>query len=314
MISRRGSLAKWFLPLLLVAGRAAFAVGQTPENLPAANECACLAACPCDGADPTCPCAPDGRVPFNDPPADRQFRMVWGIVDVAGDYGQRTAPNGAVYHPIYTMDMDFNIWLWPAAGFYAYENSTFWMGTTSEGLNFTKRELDFEGGLAWNYYGWLEGRIFGYSDANMNRGNSAVEPSGYSDGFGVENRLYLNDVYSALGTSDFDQALATFVSIGYYPTKVMIGADGKQFFPSVFARAYLTYDLAKDHCCYAFADVLFLTKKSFTAKLVDTDAGIAVRPFSHVPRFELRAGCLDVWDVEVNNARPVGYLSIRYIF
>jgi len=262
---------------------------------------------------PAAQSAPNPRLPFDDPPAQREFRAVWGIAGTGGDYGQRTAPNGVVYRPDYHIDFDFNIWLWPAQGLYLYDESRFFMGSTHEGLNFTKRELDMDIGIAWNYCGRLEARMFGYADNNINRGNSLVDPSGYSDGFGVENRYYLSDVYSALGTSDYDQAKATFVSIGYYPTKVMIGADGLQFHPSLFARAYLTWDVI-EHCCYLYADTLFIAERPVNAKLLDTDVGVAVRPLSEVPRLEFRVGCQDVWDMQVDNARPVGYVSIRYIF
>jgi hypothetical protein len=258
-------------------------------------------------------CPPSGRLPFADPPAQREFRMVWGILGIEGDYGLRMAPNGLVYRSLFAMDTDVNIWLWPAQGLYLYEDSRLWMGSTQEGLNFTKREFDWEVGLAWNYYGPLEARIFGYADSNLNRGTSPQDPLGYLDGFGIENRLYLSSVYSALGTSDFDQAKATFLSIGYYPTKVLIGGDGLQFEPSLFARAYLTWDVVKD-CCYLFGDVLFITEKPLTARLLESDTGVALRPFEKVPRLEFRGGCQDVWDMRAGNARPIGYLRIRYIF
>jgi hypothetical protein len=297
---------------MLLAAGPAFA--GAPENLPNPTEtmsAGLQAEAPAGLAEGECP--PEGRLPFADPPAQREFRMVWGILSASGDVGQRMAPNGVVYRPIYDMGTNLNIWLWPAQGLYIYSDSLFWMGTTQEGLNFTKRELDIEVGLAWNYYGRLEGRIFGYADSNMNRGINLTDPSGYSDGFGVENRFYLSSIYSALGTSDFDQARATFLSIGYYPTKVMIGGDGQQFKPSLFARAYLTWDVLKE-CGYLFADVLFIAEKSLTAKLLETDTGIALRPFHQVPRLEFRAGCRDFWDIDVGNARPVGYVSVRYIF
>jgi hypothetical protein len=252
-------------------------------------------------------------LPIDNAPTERAFRMVWGIAEMDGYLGQRTAPNGLVYHPIYGVNIDFNIWVWPAMGLYLYDETLFWMGTT-HGLNFTKRELDFDIGVAWNYYGRLEARAFGYSDNNLNRGTSPEQPTGYDDGFGIENRFYLNPIYSALGTSDYDQARATFLSIGYFPTKALTGADGLQFHPALFARAYLTWDVT-EKCCYLYADATFITEQNpFNAKLLNTDIGVALRPFEALPRLEFRAGCLDVWDMQVGNARPVGYMSIRYIF
>lgn len=254
------------------------------------------------------------RLPFDDPPAERAFRMVWGIAEMDGYLGQRMAPNGLLYHPDYGVNLYFNIWLWPAAGLYLFDETLFWMGTTHEGLNFTKRELDFDIGVAWNYFGRLEARMFGYSQNNLNRGLSSGQSSGFNDGFGIENRFYLNPIYYALGTSDFDLAKATFISIGYLPTKTLTGADGMQFRPALFARAYLTWDIVKDSC-YVFSDLALITEREpFNAKLLNTNVGAALRPFRQVPRLEFRAGCLDVWDMQVGNARPVGYISMRYVF
>ena len=97
--------------------------------------------------------------------------------------------------------------------------------------------------LAWNYYGNWEARAFGYSYNNLNRGTSQVAPERFNDGVGLENRYYLGPAYAALGTQEFDQARANFVSLGYYPTKDMVDGDGVQFKPGPFARAYLTCGL-----------------------------------------------------------------------
>jgi hypothetical protein len=297
----------WLLLLLLVVSGPPLTLAQEViPNTPLAN-------CSTDLGPPTPECLPLRRLPFDDPPAEPAFRMVWGIAEVDGYLGQRMAPNSLVYHPDYGVNLDFNIWVWPAIGLYLYDESLFWMGTTHE-LNFTKRELDLNVGVAWNYYGRLEARVFGYSDNNLNRGLSPEQSAGYNDGFGMENRFYLNPIYKALGTSDYDQAKATFVSIGYLPTKTLTGADGVQFYPALFARAYLTWDIIRD-CCYVYADTTFITERQpFNARLLNTDTGAALRPFRQVPRLEFRAGCLDVWDVQVGNARPVGYISIRYVF
>jgi hypothetical protein len=262
---------------------------------------------------PTAECQPVTPLPCDDPSAEGAFRMVWGIAETNGYLGQRMAPNGLLYHPDYGVNLDFNIWVWPALGLYLYDESLFWMGTTHE-LNFTKRELDLNVGVAWNYYRRLEARIFGYSDNNLNRGLSPEQSAGYNDGFGMENRFYLNPIYQALGTSDFDQAKATFVSIGYLPTKTLTGADGMQFPPALFARAYLTWDVVKERG-YVYADTTLITERApFNVKLLNTDIGAALRPFQYVPRLEFRAGCLDVWDTQVGTARTVGYISIRYVF
>jgi hypothetical protein len=297
----------WLPPLVLVALAPAPASAQegTPATSPANRFV---------GQDAsTAECPPSARLPFDDPPAERAFRMIWGIAEIDGYLGQRMAPNGLRYHPDYGVNLDFNIWVWPAKGLYLFDETLFWMGTTHE-LNFTKRELDLNIGVAWNYFGRLEARIFGYSYNNLNRGVSPEQSAGYDDGFGIENRFYLSQTYDALGTSEFDQANATFVSIGFFPTKTLTGADGLQFHPSLYSRAYLTCEVFKD-CCYVYADATFIAQQQpFKAKLLNTDIGAALRPLHHVPRLEFRAGCLDVWDIQVGNARLVGYLSIRYVF
>ncbi len=297
------------LPLLLLLSGPALAFAQeTPPDTSLANGSAEQTTSAAEGQ-------PYTRLTFCDPPAERAFRAVWGIAELDGYLGQRMAPNGVLFRPDYGVNLDFNIWLWPAQGLYLFDETLFWMGTThGEGLNFTKRELDLDIGAAWNYYGPWEARVFGYSQNNLNRGDSLVQSSGFNDGLVLENRFYLSPIYQALGTSDFDQAKATFLSIGYFPTKTLTGADGLQFFPALFFRAYLTWDVFKD-CCYLYADTTFLTQRQpFEAKLLNTDVGAALRPLHQVPRLEFRAGCLDVWDIQVGNARPVGYVSMRYIF
>jgi hypothetical protein len=306
-MSHRFLAATWLLLALALSGPTlALAQDGTLD--------ASLAICSVEQGPPTAERSLFTRLPFNDPPAEPVFRPVWGIAEADGYFGQRMAPNGSLYRPDYGVNLYFNIWLWPAQGLYLFDETLFWMGSTHEGLNFTKRELDLDIGVAWNYYGRLEARMFGYSQNNLNRGMSQQQSSGFNDGFGIENRFYLNPIYYALGTSAFDQARATFVSIGYLPTKTLTGANGWQFRPALFARAYLTWDVVKD-CCYVFADLALVTERQpFDAKLLNTDVGAALRPFRQVPRLEFRAGCLDVWDVQVGNARPVGYLNMRYVF
>jgi hypothetical protein len=307
MFQRTFEAAVWWLPLLFVV----------TAPLPVSAQDGIVDSSPAnffaEESPPTVECRPLARLPVEDPPAQRTLRMVWGIAEMDGYYGRRMAPNGFLYHPDYGVNLDFNIWVWPSKGLYLYDESLFWMGT-SHGLNFTKRELDLNVGVAWNCYGQWEGRFFGYANNNLNRGVSPQQSAGYNDGFGIEARYYLNPIYDTLGASDYDKAKATFVGIGYLPTKTLTGADGLQFHPLVFARAYLTWDVVKD-CCYIYADTTFVTERNpFNAKLLNTDVGAALRPFRQVPRLEFRAGCLDVWDMQVGNARPVGYMSIRYIF
>ena len=273
---------------------------------------------PAKAAPPVAPAAP---LPPGSVAAD-PVSSVWGIVGLRGfPYGQTMASNGNEYHPLFSLDLNFNIWLWRSKRLYAYSDSRFWGQKAAPGVtnpsqgsfDFSKREFDFIGGAAWNYYGNWEFRGFAYSTNNLNRGNSLLFPQGFNDGVGLENRYYLNSTYSALGTPGFDKARATFLSIGYYPTKSMVDGKGVEFKPGGFARAYLIWELYGPKC-YLYTDDTFLTDKTFHPALFSTDSGIAYRPFDHLPRLEFRLGTADVFDLLNTDAETSVYISMRYIF
>ena len=166
--------------------------------------------------------------------------------------GEHEAPNGVQFQQIFSADLSFNLWLWRQQHLYLFVDSVFWAQKAAPGItnpsqgafDFSKREYDLTPGIAWNYWGPLEGRVFAYSYNNLNRGDSAVSPAGFNDGVGIENRLYLNSVYKDLGTADYDQPRASFLSLAYYPTKDMVDASGNSFKPGLSLRAYLAYDLS----------------------------------------------------------------------
>jgi hypothetical protein len=235
--------------------------------------------------------------PWPQPVADANpFKMVWGEVDAKlfPDAG-RMAPNGVAYCPLFSLDLDMNIWLWPKQGLYLFGDARFWgergtPGQTQGNFDYTRREFDLTVGLAWNYYGNLELRFVGYSRENLNRGVSLVAPGGTTnDGAGVEQRLYLNGEYAKLGQDGYNVSRATFVSVGYYPTKSMIGADGQQFHPGAFARAYLTCDIPST-CTYVFLDLYLIADKAFIPRRLDSDVGLAFAPFEQLRMLEFRLG------------------------
>lgn len=247
---------------------------------------------------------------------------VWGIAGIRGfPYGQTMASNGNEYHQLFSLDLNFNVWLWRAKRLYAYSDSRFWGQKAAPGItnptqgafDFSKREFDFTGGAAWNYYGSWEARAFGYSFNNLNRGNSLTSPQGFNDGVGLENRYYLNPTYADLGTPAFDKARATFLSLGYYPSKSMVDGKGVEFTPGAFARAYLIWELYGPKC-YLFTDDTFLCDRAFRPALVSMDSGIAYRPFNRVPRLEFRLGTADTADLLNTDFETSAYLSLRYIF
>jgi hypothetical protein len=247
---------------------------------------------------------------------------VWGVVGLRGyGYGQQLAPNGLEYNPLFSLDLTFNLWLWRPQGLYLFSDTSFWGQKASQGItnpsqgvfDFSKRELDFIPGVAWNYFGNLEARAFAYSFNNLNRGVSPLLPGGYNDGVGLENRYYLGPTYADLGTPAFDVARAAFVSLGYYPTKDMTGGDGHLFKPGPFARAYLTLDLYGEQV-YLFLDTDLLGTRSWTPKVLQVDGGVAFRPFPRLSRLEFRLGSENHLDLRADDRETALYGEIRLIY
>jgi hypothetical protein len=246
-------------------------------------------------------------------------RMVWGLVDAKlfPDAG-RMAPNGEPYNPIFSLDATLNIWLCRSAGLYLFGDARFWgqrgtPGQTHGNFDYTKREFDLTGGAAWNYYGPLELRVFGYAYNNLNRGISTIVPAGYNDGTAVEQRWYLSDEYARLGQDGYNISRAPFVSIGCYTSKSMVGVDGQLFVPSLFARAYLVWDIPST-CCYLYGDLQLICRRApVSPKLFLPDVGLAIVPFATLRMLEFRLGSefeVDFGGGAVrNNSLP--YFSVR---
>jgi hypothetical protein len=236
--------------------------------------------------------------------------------------GRRIAPNGEVYHPSFSLDLDVNFWLWPSQGIYVFADCRYWgerpeYGVTNArdgGLGFSKREFDLDGGVAWNYAGALEARVSGYSLANLNRGTDPILPRGGQDGALFENRYYLSEEYAKLGEQGFDVTQASFVSVGIFPTKTLMGNDGKEFAPAGMLRAYLTYSLLDCWPLYAFGDATLITDRRFKPRLLLFDVGLATRPFPSWRQWEFRAGVENTADFQADNVVNLWYVSMRYIF
>jgi hypothetical protein len=255
-------------------------------------------------------------------PKSAPWQPVWGLSGLRiFPAGPKVAPNGEEYHPFFTFDLDFNLWLWPREGVYLFADLRFWgekaeNGVTNNrdgGLGFSKRQFDLQGGLAWNWSGPWEARLFGYSLNNLNRGVDLVTSSGFNDGAGVENRYYLSPEYAKLGQPGFDVARATFVSAGYYLEKDMVGNDGQPFNPGLMLRAYLTCDL-EDWPAYAFCDTTYISTRSLHAKLLLFDVGVAARPFDSWRQWEFRLGVENTADFQVGSVLNLWYVSLRYVF
>jgi hypothetical protein len=276
---------------------------------------------------PPAPPARDEPRPIGDPEAGSPARPGWGpgvfgVVGLAAyPLADKIAPNGVEYTPIFSLDFHANLWLSPSQGVYALADTVFWGQKAAPGItnrsqgpfDFSKREFDLSAGLAWNFARRWEARAFAYSLNNLNRGTSVTAPAGYADGVGVENRYYLSDTYDALGTAEFDLARATFVGLGYYPTKELVDNQGRPFKPGPFARAYLTLDLAGDRA-YLYADAGLIGTHAGRPKLLQGDAGAAVRPFGEAPRWEFRAGARGSYDLGESDLERELYVAVRFIY
>jgi len=250
------------------------------------------------------------------------WQTAWGVVGLRViPSGSKIAPNGEEYKPNFSMDLNLNFWIWRSQGLYLFGDMSLWGETGEYGvtngrdgwLGTSKREFDLSGGVAWNYAGSWEARAFGYTDNNLNRGQNLLTPIGFTDGFGLENRYYLSPEYAKLGQTGFDVARATFLSVGYYPSKNMVGNDGKTFKPGLMLRAYLTYDLW-DWPCYLFGDTTFISERSFQPKLLFFDLGLAARPFRSWQQWEFRLGAENTADFQAHDVQTLWYASLRFIF
>jgi hypothetical protein len=264
-----------------------------------------------DGAETACEMvtAGDPHVGMN------LWQRTWGQAGVYGyAAGTKMAPNGIPYKPLGSLDLLFNIALNDDRSLYLFTDSQFWLQRATAGvtnpsqgqLDFSKRQFDFTGGLAWNYAGRWEARAEAYSYNNLNRGTSLAAPDGYNDGFGLENRYYLP------GTN-FDKGLYRFLSVGYYPTKDMIGQDGVPFKPGPFVRASVAWDVWPDRF-YLYTDATFLETRSWAAKLLLADVGLAVRPFPTIPDLEFRVGLDNTEDVQARYWRGLFYVNVRIVW
>jgi hypothetical protein len=220
------------------------------------------------------------------------WQPVWGLAGLSViPEGPKVAPNGEEYHPNFSMDLDFNFWIWRSQGLYLFADMSLWGERDEDGvtngrdgfMGTSKREFDL------------------------------VTPFGFTDGFGLENRYYLSPEYAKLGQAGFDVAKAAFLSFGYFPSKDMVGNNGQTFEPGLMLRAYLTYDLW-DWPCYVFGDATYISERSFQPRLLLFDVGFAARPLSCCPQFEFRLGVDNTADFQVHNVQNLWYASFRFIF
>jgi hypothetical protein len=236
--------------------------------------------------------------------------ILWGTLGLQGYMaGSREAPGGLAFDPLLGLNSDLNLGLIPDKKLYLFLQNDFWLQRTARLAPATnRREWDADLGLAWNYFDSLELRAFAYSMNNLNRGTSLANPDGFKDGLGIENRYYFGpaDIYD-LGRLDF-------VSLGYYPTKAMVGNNGQSFRPGLFARGYVSWDLPTPFRSYLYGGVDFTAQDGATPRLVETDAGFAMRPVADRQNLEFRLGDTTTADVRAHLTKNLVYGAVRLSF
>lgn len=247
---------------------------------------------------------------------------VFGVVGFRGFAdGSRMAPNGYEFTPIGDLALNFNLWLCREHHFYCFSDGDFWLQKAAPGItnarqgafDFSKREFDLSVGLAWNYWGAQEFRFSAYSLNNLNRGKYKAKPWGFADGTILENRWYLGDEYTRLGTAEYDIVRANFISAGYYPTKELVDNLGERFKPGPFLRAYFTLDVFTPKS-YLFTDTNLIGNRSFELAVLQEDFGFAFRPFDKAKRLEFRLGGLVVADTQNGDTDTSFYGQVRFVY
>src|SRR3982751_4859922 len=170
----------------------------------------------------------------------------WGNLALKGyGSGERVAPNGVVFDPVFRLDFNLNVGLLPRKQLYLFVEKEFWAQRAAPGItnrnqgsaDFSKREFDLKLGLAWNVLDRFE-LWTSFSGLNsLNRGPSRVTPTGEQSAAEFEARYYLPS------ENIYDLGRLSFVSVGYRAGDDLVDADGREFNPGLFARAYLTVGL-----------------------------------------------------------------------
>ena len=116
-----------------------------------------------------------------------------------------------------------------------------------------------------------------------------------------------------MGLASFDLTRTSFLSIGYYPTKVMTDENGNDFKPGLFLHGRVNYDLMGDKW-YLYLDSQLICTRAGPAKYLLFDTGMAIRPFVQNPRVEYRFGADNKYDFELKLFDTELYLSLRLTF
>jgi hypothetical protein len=237
--------------------------------------------------------------------------QVWGEVGVTGYLASsHMAPNGVPFAPLFSIPSDLNLGLLPQKKLYLFWDGDFWAQHSAPGsVDFSKREMDSNLGLAWNYFGSWELRGSVYALNNLNRGDSPAVPTGGKEGVILENR------YNFASPDPYDVGRSSYLGLGYIPTENLVGGNGASFRPGPFARAYLARDLPIRWVrTYLYAGIEVIAEHTALPRLLDSDVGLAVRPIAHWQNLELRLGDDVIQDIVASTTRNMIYASIRFDF
>jgi len=241
---------------------------------------------------------------------------IWGDVNARAYWpGDRVAPNGVVFDPVFGVDFHLNIGLQPQKKLYTFLDSDFWAQRAAKGItnnkygsyDFSKRESDIALGIAGEVFDRFELRGSVYGQDNLNRGSSQTLAQSYQRGVRLESRYYFGDA------NIYDTGRLNFVGLGYAPDTKRISATGFEFRTGLFAEAYLTYPLPALRS-YLFADATLIAANAIDPRLVQINAGLALRPFDSLPALELRVGDEFSTDLKEDAQRNLAYLAIRAYF
>lgn len=200
----------------------------------------------------------------------------WGkfVLDLYPLSSSKTvAPNGLAYTPVFAIGTRANIG--NPNGLYFFVDARFWAEHSNPGVttnsrqgdfDFTKREFDLSGGLAYRVPKYRsELRLMPYSFNNLNRGVSANRPFGYKDGFRFEGLYFFPNKGRA-----FDMPI--YVGVGYYLTRELADTSGAGYTPAFFFEGHVEKGLG--HSLYAEGDAVFLTERPADAKELKTRVGL----------------------------------------
>lgn len=239
---------------------------------------------------------------------DAPLPFVWGGVGFkAIPTGTKMGPNGVEFDPVFTLEMELNIALCESREVYIFTQSRFWGQKAAPGItnasqgnfDFSKREFDLSGGLAWNYWRTMEARVFAYSYNNLNRGYSLSAPYGYKDGVGISNRYYY------LGNN--------FFGAGYLPTKELIGNNGEPFKPSWFLENSIWVPIYGPRY-QGYWGTSLIGQRSGDARLFYNDLGVSAACFKKLPTLEFRTGTEITTDLVAGNTLAFYYLGLYVPF